>query len=362
MSEDVEYQELLTEESEFDDIKYSENVSPVVQRLLKNIEIFDSKPIPFEKLQELSNYERTVENIEANNDEKFVINKILVMQQEKYYTNYPFPEAYTKLAKRSINRGEIEYSLFLYEKASKFSHSPMVQKIAKNALGRNVGLVDEKEILSCIKTFDDAITTVISFRKTRAMRYEFVVQIADIACDLAITTQDKFRVAVEYKRLKQTEKAKALLTEINNSKLVRGKIQDVVYAATLRKEKAYYEAEALYRKVLEAEPRNPYAKVGLAALLKDIGQYDEAYELCNDVLQKSKSSSAAKVLAVILQRTNNVDLARKILINLEKLYYKFDPYRYLNDLIDRYVRRKDLDGATRITKIRDALKGAFEGC
>lgn len=362
MSEYIEYQELLTEESEFDDIKYSENVSSVVQRLLKNIEIYDSKPIPLNKLKELSDYERTVENIEANDDEKFVINKILVMQQEKYYTNYFFPEAYTKLAKRCINRGEIEYSLYLYEIAAKFSHSPMIQKIARNALGRNACLVDEKDILSCIKTYDDAIATVISFRKTRAMRYEFVVQIADIACELAITTQDKFRVAVEYKRLKQTEKAKVLLDEISKTKLVKGKIKDVVYAATLRKEKAYYEAEALYRKVLEAEPNNPYAKVGLAALLKDNGHYEEAYELCNEVFIKTRSASAAKVMAVILQKTNNVDIARKILINLEKLYYKFDPYRYLNDLIDRYIRRKDLEGATRITKIRDALKEAFEDC
>lgn len=362
MSEDLEYQELLTEESEFDDIKYSENVSPVVQRLLKNIEIFDSKPIPLDKLKELSEYERTVENIETNDDEKFVINKILVMQQENYYTNYPFPEAYTKLAKRVISRGEIEYSLYLYEKAAKFSHSPMIQKIARNALGRNACLIDEQEILSCIKTFDDAIATVISFRKARAMRYEFVVQIADIARDLAITTQDKFRVAVEYKRLKQTEKAKALLIEINNSKLVRGKVQDVVYAATLRKENAYYEAEALYRKILEVEPMNPFAKVGLAALLKDVGKYDEAFDLCSEVLQKTKSTAAAKVLAVILQKTNNLDLARKILINLEKVYHRFDPYRYLNDLIERYIRRKDLEGATRITKIRDALKEAFEDC
>ena len=49
--------------------------------------IFTNEHIPYVVGEELSEYERTVENIETNDDEKFVINKILVMQQETNQRN-----------------------------------------------------------------------------------------------------------------------------------------------------------------------------------------------------------------------------------------------------------------------------------
>ena len=165
----------------------------------------------------------------------------------------------------------------------------------------------------------------------------------------------------EAKKLKQTEKAKEILDYLKKSKLIKGKINEVVYASTLRKEKSYEESVCLYRMVLNEEPKNKYAIIGLAAALKDLGEYDEAYILCTSVLNLYPNSKieALNVLKSILVRNNNIKLAKNIINQLEKYYYKFNPFRFIDELIEKYKKKNDLDGVKRISTIRKALEASI---
>lgn len=353
MENDFKY-ETLEEVSECE-LNPQGEINARVLRLLENVSILCEKVVPIEKLKEWDEYEKQLEDNKYNANEKFLINEIIVIQQEKYYRDYPIPGAFTRLAKKVLAMGNYEEAIRLYEIAAKFEHNSLIQNIAKNALCRHFNAQNERKVIDNIKTFDDAITTAISFRRTRKVEYNLVLRIVNIAEQLAVSTQDMLRVAVEYKRLKQTQKAKEILNKIRNSELVRGNINDVVYAATLRKEAEFEEAEILYRAILNKEPVNAYAKIGLAAVLKDQGLYSEAYKLCNEVLDKHQSLAAIKVLASIISKTDNIDLACKIFKTIEKKYPVFNPYKYLDILIEKYSAKKDIDGVKRINVIKEVL-------
>lgn len=340
-----EYNEILTED----------------EKILELINFLKSEPkiLSLDFLNEFEEYSREIQLDETKLDDSYILNKILINIQDEFFKEIPFPYVYTRFAKNCLDKGEIENAVKIYEKIKNWSDKPNIQKIAVNALKRVEGHFDEKKYLDNIKNFDDAIVTAISLRRTRKMRFEFVLQIVDLAYSFATSTQDKLMVAIEYKRLKQTTKAKAILDAIKTSKLVRGKINDVVYAATLRKEKDYDMAICLYEKILQEEPKNMYAMTGLAAVYKDIGEYQKAYSLCEDILSKGVSMAILHVLESICKRTDNITLAKNIMKHLEKYYANFNPYKYLDKLIEQYSARKDSDGVNRITNIRNALEQSY---
>ena len=73
-----------------------QTVSNLLNKLNKASEI----KLPKDKLQELNEFAISIVGNVSLCDEQFLANKILVIQQDIYYTDKPFESAYTRLAKR----------------------------------------------------------------------------------------------------------------------------------------------------------------------------------------------------------------------------------------------------------------------
>ncbi len=292
------------------------------------------------------------------NDDSIKINiGIIKLDKSTNSGNLKFPEACTRLAMIYLNCGQKDEAISLYEKIIEMNQDPNGMKVAKRFLNKEKNYIENTKILDSIKNFNEAYSVAMSIRRSKAKSLDFLEQVLNKAYSLASTVGEELKIAIEYRKIKRLHKARKIIDNIKATTSFPNSALNISDAATLRREKNLEEAEVLYNKILENQPGNKFACVGLTAVLKDLKEHDKAYDLCETLLEKyPRDPYVLKVAMSVSLKIKDWQKSEKIYNILKKYYKFFNPLKYLNILIKTYECINYVDGLSRMKYVRETLE------
>ncbi len=256
-------------------------------------------------------------------DKAMLINQRIIESDETQVS------AYTRLARCHWEKGELETARLIYQQILQFDRSNI---IASNRLAELNKQLDADQIVG--------ESTVLERNPDSALHQSI---------DEELDPQILFNLGMAVKRRGMPEIALIALEKA--WELCKQQYIGNALAATYRMLNKPERASKLYRQVLELNP-NSYSVVGLAAVQRDLGEYDKAIANYESVLaMEPENSFALNGIAAVYSDLGRFDDVEDALLRAGRIQQP-SALATLEKAQERCLQRGEKDGWDRLEKIR----------